>query len=81
MFVKQLINFLKSPLGVIIMSFFWGLALATFFKRACKSANCQSIQYRVPTDVDGKIFYLGPEKQEVCYRYKAYAVQCPTINS
>lgn len=79
MLVKQ---FIHSDMGIMIISFLIGLGLATLFKKTCQGPTCRSLEYRVPENIDGQIFYLGllesPEKPE-CYRYQSYAVNCPTI--
>ena len=84
MLVKKIIH---SDMGVMILSFLIGLGLATLFKKTCQGPTCRSLEYRVPENIDGQIFYLGssgssdspvPEKPE-CFRYNSYAVHCPRV--
>jgi len=82
MLIKKIIH---SDVGVMILSFLIGLGLATLFKKTCQGATCRSLEYRVPENIDGQIFYLGspsnvgsPEKPE-CFRYNSYAVHCPRV--
>lgn len=67
--------FLKTRVGIIIVSIIWGLGLATLFKRSCEGNNCKVIQYRGPpvTQTEYHWKYDGDEK---CYKWKPYIAQC-----
>jgi hypothetical protein len=70
-------DFLKSRIGVIVISMVWGLGLASLFKKTCPT--CQTIEYRTPDQpkIKKQIFYLGPPDDPECYYYKSYVVKCP----
>lgn len=68
-------EFLKSKVGVIIISIIWGLGLATLFKKSCDSgSNCKVIEYRGPTTEESQGVWRNGDNQ--CYRLKPYLVDC-----
>lgn len=68
-------DFLKTPIGIIMISIIWGLGLATLFKRSCQGNNCRVIEYRGPPITNTKYnwMYDGDEK---CYQWQPYLSAC-----
>ena len=68
-------DFLKTEVGVIIISIIWGLGLATLFKKSCKGDNCTVIEYRGPPVSNNKHSwrYDGNNK---CYKWIPYLTSC-----
>jgi hypothetical protein len=68
-------TFLKTKVGIIIISIIWGLGLATLFKRSCNGNNCKVIEYRGPpiTNKEYQWQYDGDDK---CYKWTPYLTTC-----
>ena len=69
--MDQLLTFLYSPKGAIVLSILWGIALAILVRPV------QEIEYQSPDGVDDKVFYFNTLKNPECYQYQSYAVKCP----
>jgi hypothetical protein len=71
-FIRLLMNKLfYTPMGQIIVSAIFGLALALLFKGVCKD-NCTLYFAPYIDEVTGNIFKL----EDVCYEYAPYIVDC-----
>ena len=70
-------DFIKSPLGRIIISIVWGLGLSTLFKRACENRTCQIIQYEGPDpqEISNSVYQYGTPE---CYQYRPRPAKCAT---
>lgn len=68
-------KFLKSPVGIIIISIIWGLGLATLFKRSCEGNNCKIIEYRGPAMSNSK-YYWQYDGDQKCYEWSPYLTKC-----
>ena len=68
-------KFLKSPVGIIIVSIVWGLGLATLFKRSCEGNNCKIIEYRGPAVSNGE-YYWKYDGDAKCYQWQPYLTTC-----
>lgn len=63
---------LYTKFGIILVSIFLGLGLATLFRKACEGKQCIKFNGPVISEVDGKTFKFG----EYCYKYTLDAAQC-----
>ena len=57
-----IVDFIHSKLGIMVISFLWGLALATLFKKACQGPDCRTLEYRVPEKINGEVSKNVAEK-------------------
>jgi hypothetical protein len=62
---------LYTPIGQIIVSAIFGLALGLMFKRVCKG-NCTNYFAPYVDEVKGQTFKL----EDTCYEYAPYMVDC-----
>lgn len=62
---------LYTPLGQLIISSVFGLALGLIFKRVCKE-NCTKYFAPYVDEVQGQTFKL----EDTCYEYAPYIVDC-----
>lgn len=69
-------EFLKSRVGVILLSIIWGLGLATLFKKSCEGRNCHVIEYRGPISKETSGVWSADMKGNKCYKLKSYLVDC-----
>lgn len=70
--IRSVINKLfYTPMGQLIMSAIFGLALALLFKGVCKD-NCTSYFAPYIDEVQGQTFQL----EDTCYEYAPYMVDC-----
>jgi len=69
-------KFLKSQVGIIIVSIVWGLGLATLFKKSCEGNNCRIITYKGP-DVSNKEYHWKYDGDEKCYQWQPHLTKCP----
>lgn len=60
-----------TPIGQLITSVIFGLALALLFRRICKE-NCTLYFAPYIEEIKGKIFKL----EDTCYKYTPYIVNC-----
>lgn len=68
-------DFLKSPVGIVIVSIVWGLGLATLFKRSCQGNNCKVIEYRGP-DVSNTEYHWKYDGDNRCFEWQPYLTKC-----
>jgi len=67
-------EFLKSRVGIIIISIIWGLGVATLFRFGCDTPDCKIIEYRGPPIKDTKYHWkYGTDK---CYHLQPYVTAC-----
>ena len=66
---------LQSRVGIIIISLFWGLGLASLFRQACRGRQCYVIQHRGPDpeEVSRYAYQYGTPQ---CYRYQPHLTSC-----
>lgn len=67
-------KFLKSRVGIILISIIWGLGLATLFKIGCTGNNCKVIEYRGPPISDAD--YAWNYGDDKCYSLQPYVTKC-----
>lgn len=83
-------KFLKSPVGIIIISIIWGLGLATLFKRSCdnegtegtegkEGKECKVIEIRGPA-VSNTGYYWKYSGDNKCYVWEPYLTKCAPRN-
>lgn len=70
--LHRILEFLKSPPGIILMSIIWGIGLASLFYTTCSGPDCMVIHGPDPKTIDNKIY----RNDGVCYRYDHYVVPC-----
>ena len=68
-------EFLKSRVGIIIISIIWGLGLSTLFRKACQGRHCQVITYRGPDPQEIKNIYHD-YGNGYCYQYQPIVTDC-----
>jgi hypothetical protein len=68
----QLIKFMNSKEGSIVISVLFGLALAGLFRQTCKNRGCIVIKGPKTTEVNQNIFKVDGK----CYKYTPYVVDC-----
>ena len=68
-------DFLKSQVGIVMISIIWGLGLATLFKKSCEGKDCKIIEFRGPpvNDIKSHMWTYGGDQ---CYRVKPYITKC-----
>jgi len=70
-------EFLKSRVGVILISIFWGLGLSALFKKSCtgNGRRCYVVHHRGPNpnEVAKNVYQYGTNK---CYKYHPHLAQC-----
>lgn len=64
---------LYTPIGQLVISTIFGLALGLMFKRVCKD-NCTKYFAPYVDEVKGRTFKL----EDTCYQYAPYLVDCNT---
>lgn len=65
-------EFLKSRVGIILLSIIWGLGLSTLFRKPCEKKDCTIVRFQGPTkDLLNKIWTYGDHK---CYKLEPYIV-------
>ena len=62
-----------SAKGQLIISAFFGLALAMMFQKVCKDRKCIVITAPATADIANKIF----EFEGDCFKYTPQGVKCP----
>lgn len=62
-----------STKGQLIISAFFGLALAMMFQKVCKDRKCIVITAPATADIADKVF----EFEGDCFKYSPYGVKCP----
>lgn len=62
---------LYTPMGQLLLSAIFGLALGLLFKRVCKG-NCTKYFAPYVDEVEGQVFKL----EDTCYEYAPYIVNC-----
>lgn len=70
-----MLRLFTTPVGRILISVLWGLALAALFRQSCTGSRCIVIQGPPLQDVVGKTFqYEGDQR---CYRFQPIVTSCP----
>lgn len=68
-------EFLKTRVGIIIISIIWGLGLATLFKIGCdKPEGCKVIEFNGPPTDSHK--YAWRYGSDTCHKLEPYIVDC-----
>jgi len=73
-------EFMKSPVGRIVLSVIWGLGLATLFRKACEGKSCSVMQYVSPNPNEIKNTYYNYGTND-CYQYDAVITSCGDTRS
>lgn len=68
-------DFLKSRVGIVIVSIIWGLGLSTLFKMSCDGKDCKVIRYRGPA-IDNIKHHWTYDGDDKCYKWKPYLTKC-----
>lgn len=68
----NLLKFINSESGIIIISIIWGLGFACLFKKVCNGRDC--IEYKAPdiNYVKNNIWKFNNK----CYKYETENVKC-----
>ena len=72
-------EFLKSKVGIAMLSIIWGLGLATLFRRSCDGSGCKIIEFRGPPINLMKSHhwvYDNKSKDRKCYKTQPYITSC-----
>lgn len=72
-------EFLKSKVGIVMISIIWGLGVATLFRRSCEGSGCKVIEFRGPpvsTMRDHHWIYDNTGKNKTCYTAQPYITRC-----
>ena len=69
---NNLITFVNSKSGIIIMSIIWGLGISCLFRRVCKGRNCIVLTAPDPNTVQNNIFKYNDK----CYKYSTHPTKC-----
>ena len=68
----DILKFIETKNGRILLSVMWGFGLACLFKKVCDDRNC--IVYKAPNvkEITNGIYKHGDK----CYKYKTENVKC-----
>lgn len=70
--MKELLKFLNTKVGIIILSIIWGLGLAMMFRETCKGNKCIVYKPPCPKYMNKNIF----NHNKKCYKYKHTITSC-----
>lgn len=62
-----------TPIGAMVVSGLFGMALALMFQRVCKGGNCIRVQAPPMNEVRNYVYQMGEDE---CYVYKPRVVKC-----
>jgi uncharacterized protein (AIM24 family) len=74
-------EFLKSQVGIVMISIIWGLGVASLFQRSCEGSGCKVVEFRGPpveTIKKYKWVYDPTTKVKKCHSVQPYISSCQT---
>lgn len=68
----NLLKFMKTPRGRIIISIIWGLGISCLFGKVCKDRNCIIYKAPDPNIIKNNIYTYDNK----CYQYDVETTKC-----
>ena len=68
----KLLDTLKNPNTITILSFLWGFSMAIILFRRCADGHCYVMKGPAKKDIENKIYKI----EDTCYKMEAHATKC-----